>query len=400
MNKTPVANRLHIGIFGRVNAGKSSFINALTGQDISIVSSHPGTTTDPVYKTMEILPEPGPCVIIDTAGLNDTGVIGDLRKNKSINVLNKTDLAILIVEPGTVIQKFEEELIGIIRTKKIPLIIVVNKMDIAGFAVEPLTENWNGIPVYKVSSKTGQGIFELRSVIAKHAPSKIEDLRILKGLVKKGDLVVLVIPVDSAMPKGRLILPEVQTLRAVLDEDATAVVCKEYELKNTLSSLKREPDLVITDSQVYHLVKEIVPPHIRLTSFSMLFARYKGDFNLMLAGAKAIDNLKPGDKVLISEACTHHPQPQDIGRFKIPNLLKEKAGGDLDIEITAGGDFPTDVSAYRLVIMCGSCMINSREVMNRIERANEAGIPVTNYGILFAKLTGILDRTGWLGNIE
>ncbi|HAR63798.1 MAG: [FeFe] hydrogenase H-cluster maturation GTPase HydF [Candidatus Margulisiibacteriota bacterium] len=395
LNQTPIANRLHIGIFGRRNVGKSSFINALTNQYIAIVSDVPGTTTDPVYKTIEILPEPGPCVIIDTAGLDDEGNLGALRREKSHQILNKTDLAIVLIDPMIGIEEFEKDLIQTIDEKKIPLLIVSNKIDVTPKDIQ-VTEFINPFPLFKVSSKTGTGIDELRSNLSKYAPSKIEDMSVVKGIVKRGDTVVLVIPIDSAMPKGRLILPEVQVLRAVLDEDAHAVVCKEYELEHALNQLKNGPELVVTDSQVYHIVKDIVPEQIRLTSFSMLFARYKGDFGEYVEGANAIDALVPGDKVLIAEACTHHPQPQDIGRYKIPKLLDAKAGGALHYTTYSGADFPEDLSAYKLIIMCGSCMINTKNVMFRIELARSAGIPVTNYGVFFAKMNGILDRTSWL----
>lgn len=399
MDKTPVANRLHIGIFGRRNVGKSSLINALTNQNLAIVSPTAGTTTDPVYKTIEILPEPGPCVIIDTAGLDDAGELGNLRKEKTLQVLNRTDVALVILDPKTGLDTFELELIKTIHAKSIPILLIYNKLD-----TTPPIQKQNELmidrinyPVFYVSSLTSEGIQNLRGKIKHYASSKIEDLSLLKGIVSRGDTVVLVIPIDASMPKGRLILPEVQTLRAVLDEDGHAVVCKEYELASTLKKLKKPPQLVITDSQVYHVVKNIVPESIKLTSFSMLFARYKGDFKVFLAGTDAIDRLKSHDKVLISEACTHHPQPDDIGRTKIPNMLQKLAGGSLHFDYAVATDFPNNLSQYQLIIMCGSCMINARQVKNRIDQAAAAGVPITNYGMVFAKLNGILERTRWLG---
>jgi len=391
MNQTPVANRLHIGIFGRRNVGKSSFINALTNQELAIVSEVAGTTTDPVYKTIEILPEPGPCVIIDTAGLDDEGDLGELRKKKAVAVLDKTDLALVIIDSIELITEFDRKLIEMIKEKDIPIVIVINKIDLLSTHSFDLKIDF---PVYPVSSVTKEGIDYLRSQLNQHAPSKIEDMVILRGLIKPHDEVILVIPIDSAMPKGRLILPEVQTLRSVLDENAHAIVCKEHELSLVLE--KSKPNLVVTDSQVYHIVKDIVPDHIRLTSFSMLYARYKGDFKIFAQGAQSVDNLRKNDKILIVEACTHHPQPQDIGRFKIPTRLEELVGGHLEFEHMSGSGFPDDLSPYQLIIMCGSCMINRTQVMARIRKSQAVGIPVTNYGILFAKLSGILDRTMWL----
>jgi [FeFe] hydrogenase H-cluster maturation GTPase HydF len=395
MQNTPVSNRIHIGIFGRRNVGKSSFINALTGQNLAIVSEVPGTTTDPVYKTIEILPEPGPCVVIDTAGLDDEGSLGELRKIKSKQVLNKTDIALFLIDPDLGLSEFDEQLIKEIQDKEIPVIIVFNKIDtVKGDDYE--TGFLKNIPTFKVSSKTGEGINNLRENLKKHIPSKIEDLSIVKGIVKRGDTVVLVIPIDSAMPKGRLILPEVQTLRAILDADAHALVCKEYELERTLLNLNKAPDLVITDSQVFHYVKDLIPETILLTSFSLLFARYKGDIRLFAEGANAIDRLKSNSYILIAEACTHHPQPEDIAKVKIPGLLKKKLGDDLRFEFVSGSEFPDDVSKYDLIIMCGSCMVNHREVKYRMSKAQELGVPVTNYGLVFAKMNGILDRASWL----
>ena len=338
--------------------------------------------------------------MIDTAGLDDVGSLGELRKEKTIQVLNKTDLAIVLLDPEIGAADFELHLVRTIKNKKIPIILVWNKIDLKQDFEQRLFSDdvVKGLPVYQVSSINCVGFDELKNSIVKHAPSKIEDMAIVRGLVKKGDTVVLVIPIDDAMPKGRLILPEVQTLRSILDEDANAIVCKDYELENTLKKLKNDPDLVITDSQVYNSVKDVVPAHVRLTSFSMLFARYKGDFKELVDGVKAIDGLHPGDRVLIAEACTHHSQKDDIGRVKIPGLLNKKAGGALVFEYAVAADFKDDLSKYNIIIMCGSCMINSAQVMSRLEKAKEAGVAVTNYGVVFAKMNGILDRTGWLLN--
>ncbi len=394
MKKTAQANRLHIGIFGRRNVGKSSFINAFTSQDLAIVSEVPGTTADPVYKAIEILPKPGPCVIIDTAGLDDVGQLGELRKKKALQVLNKTDLAILLLAPETGWGVFEEQLLRELRQREIPIVIVVNKIDLdmttAGDVTARAEET--GLPVIKISAATGAGVLEFRGRINDFAPEKIEDLAITAGVVKAGDLVVMVIPIDDAMPRGRLILPEVQTLRDLLDRNVSVMVTKEVDLEHSLSTLGWEPDLVITDSQVYEYVKDHIPAHIPLTSFSMLFARYKGDLRELVDGVHRLEQLGPDARILIGEACTHHPQKDDIGRVKIPRMLRGKLGDNITIEQSAGGHFPEDLSSFDLVIHCGACMINQKQMHYRINLAREAGVPITNYGILFAWVNGILER--------
>lgn len=394
MKKTAQANRLHIGIFGRRNVGKSSFINAFTSQDLAIVSEVPGTTADPVYKSIEILPKPGPCVIIDTAGLDDVGELGELRKKKALQVLNKTDLAILLLAPETGWGDFEEQLLRELRQREIPIVIVVNKIDQDMGAAEKVAERAGetGLPVVEVSAATGEGVLEFRGQINDYAPEKIEDLAITAGVVKAGDLVVMVIPIDDAMPRGRLILPEVQTLRDLLDRNVSVMVTKEVDLDRTLAALGREPDLVITDSQVYEYVKEHLPTHIPLTSFSMLFARYKGDLRELVDGVHKLKQLSPTARILIGEACTHHAQKDDIGRVKIPRMLRDKLGDGIIVEQSAGGHFPDDLSSFDLVIHCGACMINQKQMHYRINLAREAGVPITNYGIFFAWTNGILDR--------
>jgi [FeFe] hydrogenase H-cluster maturation GTPase HydF len=394
MKKTAQANRLHIGIFGRRNVGKSSFINAFTSQDLAIVSEVPGTTADPVYKSIEILPKPGPCVIIDTAGLDDVGQLGELRKKKALQVLNKTDLAILLLAPETGWGDFEEQLLTELRQREIPIVIVVNKIDQDRTTSESVADRAGetGLPVVKVSAATGEGVLEFRGRVNDFAPENIEDLAITAGVVKAGDLVVMVIPIDDAMPRGRLILPEVQTLRDLLDRNVSVIVTKEVDLDHSLAALGREPDLVITDSQVYEYVKDHLPTHIPLTSFSMLFARYKGDLRELVAGVHRLEQLGPDARILIGEACTHHPQKDDIGRVKIPRMLRSKLGDGITIEQSAGGHFPDDLSSFDLVIHCGACMINQKQMHYRINLAREAGVPITNYGILFAWVNGILER--------
>lgn len=393
MQDTPKAGRLHIAIFGRRNAGKSSLINALTSQDIAIVSSVPGTTTDPVYKAMEILPI-GPVMIIDTAGIDDEGSLGALRVERTLQVLNKSDLAVVVIEPTIGIGQFELELVEDIRKRKIPIIGAVNKTDLNASNNEQ-HDDWAkelGIDVVPVSAKTGQGIEELKRLLIKMAPDDWEGPPIIGDLISPGDTIVMVVPIDLAAPKGRLILPQVQTIRDVLDNDACCVVVKERELRDALNNLQRPPKMVVTDSQEFMKVSADTPPDVLLTSFSILFARNKGDLETMTAGAKAIEKLRPGDKVLISEGCTHHKQADDIGRVKIPRWLRQAVGGDLDFHWVSGGDFPRDLATYQLIVHCGACMLNRREMLYRLTVAREAGVPIVNYGLLIAQVHGILYR--------
>mgnify|MGYP000877117154 CR=1 FL=1 len=394
MQDTPKGARLHVAIFGRRNAGKSSLINALTNQDIALVSDVPGTTTDPVYKAMEILPL-GPVMIIDTAGIDDVGELGALRVERTRQVLNKTDLAILVIEPGEGVTEFELDLAEAIAKRNIPMVPVVNKIDAYTIGSEQLT-NWSDKfekPVTTVSAKTRQGIEELKRVMIQKAPDNWEGPPVIGDLLNPGDTVVLVVPIDLAAPKGRLILPQVQTIRDILDHDAYSVVVKERELKEAFDNLKKKPKMVVTDSQEFMKVAADTPPDVLLTSFSILMARNKGDLETLVAGAKAIETLNPGDKVLIAEGCTHHRQADDIGRVKIPRWLRQLVGGDLDFTWVSGGDFPQDLSGYKLIVHCGACMLNRREMLHRLSVAREAKVPIVNYGVLIAYVHGILHRT-------
>lgn len=391
LNQTPRGSRLHIAIFGRRNAGKSSLINALTSQDIAIVSDVPGTTTDPVYKSMEILPI-GPVVIIDTAGIDDTGDLGRLRIEKALGVLNKTDLMLLVVDPVAGYGQFEEDIIARAGENKVPVIIVVNKMDQhPGYAPDE-TLSRAGRPVIMVSALTRQGIDDLKMAMIKEAPKDFMNPTILGDLIDPGDTVVLVTPIDLAAPKGRLILPQVQTIRDILDNEAMAFVVKERELKGALAALKDKPRLVVTDSQAFNKVAADTPKDVPMTSFSILFARHKGNLTALVQGVKAIDDLEPGDRVLISEACTHHRVEDDIGTVKIPRWLNQLVGGPLDYATVSGLELPKDLTQYKLIIHCGACMINRKEMLHRIMVAQHAGIPIVNYGVLIAHVMGILER--------
>lgn len=390
MYKTPASNRLHIGIFGKRNTGKSSLINAITGQDTAIVSDVAGTTTDPVYKAMEILPI-GPCMLIDTAGIDDKGILGEERVKRTQKVLRKTDVGIIVVEPVTVLDSFEEELVTTFRAKKLPFIFVLNKCELKGSASREYFLK-HKIPFIEVSAKLNKGIDELKQKIMDLAPSHWSPVPLVADVIEEKDLVMLVCPIDSAMPQGRLILPQVQVMRDILDRNAVAVVTKETELKESLDSLKERPKLVITDSQVFEIVRDILPEDYPLTSFSTVFARHKGDLGVFVDGVSAIERLRNGDEILIAEACTHHVQPEDIGRTKIPTWLLNYTKKDLHYEIVAGGDFPEDLKRFKLIVSCGGCMVNRREIMHRIEKAKTQGVAITNYGILMAYLFGILDR--------
>ncbi|MFA5350602.1 MAG: [FeFe] hydrogenase H-cluster maturation GTPase HydF [Candidatus Omnitrophota bacterium] len=390
MYRTPASNRLHIGIFGKRNTGKSSLINAITGQDTAIVSEVAGTTTDPVYKAMEILPI-GPCILIDTAGIDDEGVLGEERVKRTLVVLRKTDVGLIVVEPDTMIDSFEEDLINTFRSKKLPFLFVINKGELQGKRAEDYLID-KKLPFIRVSSKTKQAIEELKEKIMEMAPGHWSPIPLVADIISPKDVVILVCPIDSAMPQGRLILPQVQVLRDVLDANAVAFVTKETELLDCINALKKKPKLVITDSQVFEDVRDILPVEVPLTSFSTVFARHKGDLNVYIQGVYALEKLKDGDEILIAEACTHHVQPEDIGRTKIPTWLMNYTRKDLHYEVTAGGDFPQDLSRYKIIISCGGCMVNRKEIMHRIEKARSAGVAITNYGVLMAYLSGILER--------
>lgn len=406
LNSTPSANRVHIGFFGRRNAGKSSVVNAVTGQELAVVSDTKGTTTDPVYKSMELLPI-GPVMIIDTPGFDDEGTLGELRVRKTKQVLNKTDIAVLVVDATEGKKQCDEELIRIFKEKEIPYIIVNNKADLLSDEIsEKVCQNnvseqrkaeqnallSSGKEQY-VSALTGAGIYELKECIGKLTPNEDMTLKIVGDLLHPGDFVVLVVPIDSAAPKGRLILPQQQTIRDVLEANAAAIVVKESELKQTLEQLGRSPAMVITDSQVFEQVSEEVSEEIPLTSFSILMARYKGYLETAVNGVAAIDHLKDGDKILISEGCTHHRQCDDIGTVKIPRWLKQHTGKELIIETSSGTEFPEDLTSYALVIHCGGCMLNEREVKYRMKCAEDQKVPFTNYGIAIAQMKGILKRS-------
>lgn len=385
LNNTPMAERVHIGIFGRRNAGKSSIINAMTGQNLAIVSDVAGTTTDPVLKTMELLPL-GPVVIIDTPGLDDEGELGRLRVQKAYQVLNKTDIAVVVIDGSVGRTAADEEILERIREKKIPYMIVKNKSDLQ--AAEKDEEN-----VISVSAKTGQNIYALKERIAALAPKEDMTRKIVGDLLKPNDLAVLVVPIDSAAPKGRLILPQQQTIRDILEAGAVSVVTRDHELKETLASLGKKPKLVITDSQIFGRVSKEVPADMQLTSFSILMARYKGDLKPNVKGARALEQLQDGDVVLISEGCTHHRQCEDIGTVKLPRWIKEHTGKELRFEFTSGTEFPLDLSSYKLIVHCGGCMLNEREMKYRLKCAEDQGVPMTNYGICIAYINGILERS-------
>jgi [FeFe] hydrogenase H-cluster maturation GTPase HydF len=384
----PKGQRLHIALFGRRNAGKSSLINALTGQELAIVSDVPGTTTDPVIKAMEILPL-GPVVVIDTAGIDDVGKLGELRKKKSYEVLSKTDLILLVIDPNMGFGEFEEEVIKRAEEYNTPIIYVINKIDLY-----PQAKNENfPEPKVFVSALTGEGIDELKQAIIKYAPKDWALPTIVGDLINPGDVVICVVPVDKAAPKGRLILPQQMVIRDIIDNEAIALVVKERELAYAFEQLKVKPSLVITDASVYTKVSADTLPDIRLTSFSILFARYKGDLQTLVEGVLAIKNLKPGDKVLIAEACTHHPVEDDIGRVKIPRWLRAQVGQDLQIEVKAGGGpLPENLQEYKLIVHCGACMLNRKEMLSRIMQAKRAGVPIVNYGVILAHMHGILKR--------
>lgn len=437
MNETPSAERVHISFFGCRNAGKSSLLNAVTGQDLAVVSSIKGTTTDPVKKSMELLPL-GPVVIIDTPGIDDGGALGELRIRKTKQILNRTDIAVLVADSQTGLRKEDRELIALFEEKEVPYLIAMNKADLredgadaaaergperAGIEPAEIKSGNSGIeenktpenktsgtdamktgaadpekkpPLLYVSALTGRGIPELKEAMAhlRDGAEEGEDSRPLIGdLLSPSDLVVLVIPVDKAAPKGRLILPQQQTIRGILDADAAAVMVKDDELSSTLSILGKKPRLVVTDSQVFGKVKNEVPADVLLTSFSILFARYKGNLKTAAEGAAALDRLKDGDAVLICEGCTHHRQCGDIGTEKLPAWIRKHTGKELRFSFTSGGTFPDDLSPYSLIVHCGGCMLNAREMKYRLKCAQDQKIPMTNYGIAIAHMNGILKRS-------
>lgn len=423
LNDTPRSSRLHIAIFGRRNAGKSSLINAITRQDTAVVSPVGGTTTDPVYKAMELLPL-GPVVFIDTAGLDDEGELGELRNKKTLEVLAKTDIALIVIDASKGVTSFDRHIAELIQGSGIPSIAVMNKADLwMGEAFRPNAEDLQqmnrigeteSVPgaddltlaayaaacgealgikhVVPVSAIEQTGIGKLKKALIQLAPNEEEKFRIVGDLLSPGDLVVLVVPIDKAAPKGRLILPQQQTIRDILESDAMAVVTKDQELKETLESLGKKPKLVITDSQVFLKAAADTPKEIPLTSFSILFACSKGDLAEMVRGARAIDRLQEGDHVLIAEACTHHQQSDDIGRVKLPRWIRQATGKQLHFDFASGMSFPDNVRDYALIVHCGGCMLNRRQMAGRLEQAKLAGVPIVNYGVAIAYVQGILER--------
>lgn len=391
LNSTPSSERTHIGIFGRRNAGKSSIINAITGQNLAIVSDIKGTTTDPVLKTMELLPL-GPVVLIDTPGLDDDGELGALRIEKAYQILNKTDIAVLVMDAAAGMTSEDKAILEQIQAKKIPCVAVFNKVDMLTDR-NHIDNHIDTIPSVSVSTATGEHIRELKELIASLVSSDKNERRIVADLIHPMDLIVLVVPIDSAAPKGRLILPQQQTIRDILDSGAVSVVVRETELAETLQKLNRKPDLVITDSQAFAEVSAIVPRDVPLTSFSILFARYKGDLDTVVHGAQMLDELQNDDTVLIAEGCTHRRQCEDIGTVKLPRLIKKYTGKAVHFEFCSGTEFPSDLKRYRLIIHCGGCTLNEREMKHRQQCAREQQIAITNYGIAIAHMNGILKRS-------
>ena len=395
MNQTPMSERTHIGFFGKRNAGKSSIINAVTGQDLAVVSDVKGTTTDPVYKSMELLPL-GPVVMMDTPGIDDEGELGGLRVRRSYQVLNKTDAAVLVIDGTAGASEEDRALLDRIRAKGIPFIVAVNKKELVGAdAIQGIKKQLELTDdrLCPVSAATGEGIFELKERIAAEAKREEPERALVRDLLDPSDIVVLVVPIDSAAPKGRLILPQQQTIRDILEADAASVVVKENELKHVLGSFQMKPKMVITDSQVFAQVSKDTPAEIPLTSFSILMARYKGNLEQAVRGVTALDSLSDGDAVLISEGCTHHRQCDDIGTVKIPRWIREYTGKDIRIQTTSGTEFPDNLTGYKLIIHCGGCMLNEREMKYRLSCAEDQGVPMTNYGILIAFVKGILKRS-------
>ena len=395
MNQTPSSERVHIGFFGRRNAGKSSVLNAVTGQDLAVVSDVKGPTTDPVQKSMELLPL-GPVVVIDTPGIDDEGELGALRVKKSYQVLNKSDAAVLVVDASLGLCEEDFAFIEHIQKKQIPYAVAFNKSDLAPSAslakdLQYLKEHH--IDFVSVSTADLSGIDTLKEKIATLAKTEDTKLRIVADLIHPSDFVVLVVPIDKAAPKGRLILPQQQTIRDILEADATAIVVKEYELRDTLSHLGKKPRLVITDSQVFAKVSADTPADIMLTSFSILFARYKGNLPALIKGVTALEQIEDGDKILVSEGCTHHRQCDDIGSVKLPRWIRQYTGKEPEFVFSSGTEFPTDLSPYKMIVHCGGCMLNEREMKYRLACAKDQNIPMTNYGILIAYIQGILKRS-------
>lgn len=395
LNNTPYANRLHIALFGRRNSGKSSLVNALTGQDAALVSDTPGTTTDPVLKTMEVHGI-GPCLFIDTPGYDDVGELGEMRVERTMKAIEKADIALLLCQPD---MTEEHRWIQLLKEKNIPVVLLLNKADTLNEAdtapIIATIESKTGKSPLLVSAKTGQGMEEIRQAIIRHLPEDFDAQSITGNLVSTGDLVLLVMPQDIQAPKGRLILPQVQTLRELLDKKCLVMSCTTDQLDVTLQALSRPPKLIITDSQVFKTVYDRKPEESMLTSFSVLFAVYKGDIEYYIVSAAAIDRLTENSRILIAEACTHAPLSEDIGRVKLPRLLRNKVGERLQIDIVSGNDFPKDLKSYDLIIHCGACMFNRRYVLSRIGQARMQGIPMTNYGVAIAHLNGILDQIEW-----
>ncbi len=395
MNQTPMSERVHIGFFGKRNAGKSSVLNAVTGQDLAVVSEVKGTTTDPVYKSMELLPL-GPVVMMDTPGIDDEGELGKLRVKKSYQVLNKTDAAVLVIDGLSGASEEDAAMLKKIRKKQIPYTVVLNKQDLASEEIKEQTIQMLGIgreQLLSVSAADGTGINELKERIAQIAKPEELERRIIGDMISPSDFIVLVVPIDSAAPKGRLILPQQQTIRDILEADAVSVVIKEDRVRETIESLGKKPRLVITDSQAFETVAADTPEDILLTSFSILFARYKGNLEMAVKGVTTLDKLKNGDKILISEGCTHHRQCDDIGTVKIPRWIREYTGKEIQFETTSGTQFPDELGEYKLIVHCGGCMLNEREMKYRLSCAEDQGVPITNYGILIAYIKGILKRS-------
>ena len=399
LNNTPSSERIHIGIFGRRNAGKSSIINALTGQSLAIVSDVKGTTTDPVLKAMELLPL-GPVVMIDTPGLDDEGELGKLRIQKAYQILNKTDIAVLVVDGTAGMTQEDAAILEQIKQKEIPYLVVLNKADLVPEHEKQVTAG-SAMATYHipeqrilwVSAADQTNVYELKEQIADLTPQEDSKLRIVGDLIHPSDFVVLVVPIDKAAPKGRLILPQQQTIRDILESDATAIVVKEHELRDTLQSLSKKPSLVITASQVFAIVSADTPGDIPLTSFSILFARYKGNLRTVVTGARALDTLEDGDTILISEGCTHHRQCDDIGTVKLPRWIRNYTGKQLNFEFSSGTEFPLELKRYKMIVHCGGCTLNEREMKYRLKCAEDAHIPITNYGTAIAYMQGILERS-------
>ena len=387
LTDTPSAERVQIGLFGLRNAGNSSLVNKITGQELSVVSDVKGTTTDPVRKTMELLPI-GPVVIIDTPGLDDIGELGQKRIEKTREILGLTDIAVLVTDASSSFTSEEKELVELFKAKDIPYVVVYNKSDLIEGDIKPVEGN-----SIVVSSKTGENIYELKELIGKLSADNKEEKYLVSDLLHEGDMTVLVIPIDESAPKGRLILPQQLVMRDLLDHGLAFASCRTEELAATFASFKKAPALVITDSQAFAEVSKIVPSDIALTSFSILMARYKGELTRLVEGAEKLANLEDGSRVLISEGCTHHRQCNDIGTVKLPKLIRKYTGKELDLDFSSGRDFPEELSKYDLIVHCGGCMLNDKEMQRRVKAAVDAGVPIVNYGVAIAKMNGILERS-------